>query len=231
MWEMMYELNTILPIEAKRDHLVTVALADDHAIVRQGVRTLLERTFRIVGEATDGIEAIRLVERTHPDILVLDMMMPHLNGLEVMRQLRPRFPNLRMIVMSMHDDLPNVSQAVVAGAAGYVLKQSNGTDLINAIQTTFGGDHFFSKPLCEEEISLYLQETQASSSDPLATLTTREREILQLVAEGHTSQQIGKLLFISPRTAEVHRANLMRKLKVSSKAELIRYAMTQGLVM
>jgi DNA-binding NarL/FixJ family response regulator len=215
---------------AVRSIPIHVVIADDHAIVRQGLRTLLERTFCIVGEAADGLEALRLVERECPEVLIVDMMMPHLNGLEVIRQVHRRFTATRIIVMSMLADEANVAQAILDGASAYVLKQASGMDLFDAIYAVNNGDHFFSLPLSAERINEYVRTAQGTDPDPFEALTTREREIFQLVAEGNTSQQIGQLLFISPRTAEVHRSNLMRKLNLSSKAELIRYAMTHGLI-
>ncbi len=213
-----------------KSRLVNVAIADDHAVVRQGIRSLLERTFCIVGEAVDGLEALRLVEREKPDVLIVDMMMPNMNGIETIRQVKRRVPSTRIIIMSMHSDDAFVAQAIVNGAHGYVLKQASSTDLSDAIYAAFRGEYFFSKPICEDHIANYIQDSKAISDDPHETLTPREREILQLVAEGKTSHQIGQILFISPRTVEVHRANLMRKLNFSTKSDLIRHALKHGLI-
>jgi len=211
-------------------NLINVAIADDHILVRQGIRTLLERSFRVVGEANDGLEALQLADRHKPDVFIIDLMMPHLNGLEAIRQMRQRQSAIKLIVLSMHADAAYVAQAVTNGAVGYVLKQANSHELVAAVSAVYQGEHYFSPPLCEQEIKRYLQEAKSRPSDPYEMLTTREREILQLVAEGNTSHQIADLLVISARTAEVHRTNLMRKLQLNRKSDLIRYALKHGLI-
>jgi two-component system response regulator NreC len=210
--------------------LITIAIADDHALVRQGIRTLLEHSFQVVGEAADGLEALQIVERFHPDILIVDLMMPHLNGLEVIRQLKQRQRFTKLIALSMHVDEAYVAQAVANGATGYVLKQASSCELIAAVYAVHQGEHYFSAPLCEDDIKRYLQETNNITNDLYQMLTTREREVLQLTAEGNTSHQIAEKLFISARTVEVHRTHLMHKLNLSSKSDLIRYALKQGLI-
>ncbi len=211
---------------------ITVALADDHNIVRQGLRKLLEaeQCFRVVGEASDGFEAAQMVENVRPDILVVDVMMPGMNGLEVTRQVRKRSPKTRVIVLSMHADNGYVLEALRAGAKGYVLKESVVGDLIEAIRQAFAGRRYLSHSLSERALDGYLRQSESPSLEPLDLLTLREKEVLHLVAEGFSNNQIAQRLSISRRTVEMHRANLMRKLGLRSQAQLLRYALNQGML-
>jgi DNA-binding NarL/FixJ family response regulator len=210
----------------------TVILADDHAIVRHGLRALLETEpgLSLIGEADDGLTAVRLVEQLKPDILIVDLMMPGLSGLEVMRQVRKCSPQTRIIVLSMHANEAYVLEALRNGALGYVLKGSEVRDLVHATQQVAAGRRYLSTPLSERAIEVYVQKAEASALDDYEILTTRERQVLHLAAEGLTNAEIGARLFISPRTAEVHRARLMRKLGLQSHTELIRYAIRRGLI-
>jgi DNA-binding NarL/FixJ family response regulator len=207
-------------------------LADDHQIVRQGLRALLkmESDVQLVGEASDGREAVRLVERLQPHVLVLDLLMPGLNGLEALRQLSRRAARTRVVILSMHSNEAYVLEALRAGATGYVLKESGAEELIRAIREAANGRHYLSPPICEHELKAYAQKAEGTPPDPYHTLTTREREVLQLTTEGHSGTVIAERLFISPRTVESHRANMMRKLGVRNLKELIRYAIQRGLV-
>lgn len=209
-----------------------ILLADDHNIVRQGLRALLqsEPHFRLVGEASDGIEAVRLAERLKPDVLITDVMMPGLNGLEVTRQVSKLLPQTRVIILSMYTNDAYVLEALKNGALGYVLKDSEASDLIQAVKEVIAGNRYLSPPLSERTLELYLRKVESIPESPYESLTTREREILQLVAEGRTSAEIATRLFISPRTAEGHRANLMRKLGLQNNAELIRFALKRGIL-
>jgi two-component system, NarL family, response regulator NreC len=212
--------------------MISIMLADDHPIVRQGLKALLEseQNFRLVGEAGDGLEAVRLAIRLKPDVLVTDVMMPGLNGLEVTRQVTKSLPQTRVIILSMYTDDSYVLEALKNGATGYVLKDSQATDLVEAIREVAAGNKYLSPPLSERELELYAQRIELVPADPYELLTTREREVLHLVAEGRTSAEIAQQLFISPRTAEGHRANLMRKLGMQNNAELVRYALKRGIV-
>ena len=209
-----------------------ILLADDHNIVRQGLRAILqsEPHFRLVGEASDGIEAVRLAERLKPDVLITDVMMPGLNGLEVTRQVSRSLPNTRIIILSMYTNDAYVLEALKNGALGYVLKDSQASDLIQAIKEVINGNRYLSPPLSERALELYMRKLESVPDDPYELLTTREREVLQLVAEGRTSAEIANRLFISPRTAEGHRANLMRKLGLQNNADLIRFALKRGIL-
>ncbi|HEX8998679.1 MAG TPA: response regulator transcription factor [Blastocatellia bacterium] len=209
-----------------------ILLADDHNLVRQGLRALLqsEPLFRLVGEASDGIEAVRLAERLKPDVLITDVMMPGLNGLEVTRQVTKSLPNTRVIILSMYTNDAYVFEAFKNGALGYVLKDSEASDLIQAVREVIAGQRYLSPPLSERALELYIRKVESVPDDPYELLTTREREVLQLVAEGRTSAEIASRLFISPRTAEGHRANLMKKLGLQNNADLIRFALKRGIL-
>lgn len=210
----------------------TIVLADDHHIVRQGLRALLESepNFKLVGEAGDGIEAVRMVERLRPNVLVTDVMMPGLNGLEVTRQVAKASPQTRVIILSMYSNDAYVVEALKNGASGYVLKDAQSNDLIHAVREVAAGRRYLSAPLSEREIELYMRKVDDAPEDPYETLSNREREVLQLVAEGRTSAEIAERLFISPRTAEGHRANLMRKLTLANHTELVKFALKRGIL-
>ena len=209
-----------------------IVLADDHPIVRQGLRALLEAEadFRVVGEAGDGLEAVALVERVKPDVLVLDLMMPGLAGLEVARQTKQRSPRTRVVILSMHADESYVLEALTAGASAYVLKKSTASDLVKAIRDAIAGRRFLSPPLSDHLIDAYVERAKGAPLDPYSTLTPREHEVLQLAAEGHTNAAIATRLSISPRTVEMHRASLMRKLGLQNQVELVRYALQRGIL-
>ncbi len=214
--------------------MIRIVLADDHPIVRQGMRTLLESqlNYEVVGEADDGLAALEMVERLRPDVLIVDVMMPGLNGLEVTRRVRERLPQTRVVVLSMHSNEPYVLEALRNGATAYVLKATSTTSLVDAVRAAATGQRYLSPPLTERAIDAYINRADDTSSelDIYKTLTTREREVLQLAAEGLSNPDIGDRLSISPRTAETHRTNLMRKLKLHSQTELVRYAMQRGLI-
>jgi len=211
--------------------MTTIVLADDHQIVRQGLQVLLkaEPDLSVIGETGDGLEAVALVERLKPDVLIIDLMLPGLNGLEVTRQVNQRWPQTRVVILSMHVNEAYVLEALRNGAAAYVLKESSITDLVQAVREAAAGRHYLSPPLSEPAIEAYLQKATASL-DSYETLTTREREVLQLAAEGYSSSDIAARLSISPRTAEAHRANLMRKLGLRTQSDLIRYALQRGIL-
>jgi len=212
--------------------LITIVLADDHHLVRRGLRALLEdeADFSVVGETADGLQAAQLVERLKPNILVVDFMMPGLNGLEVARRVKQGSAKTRVLLLSMYNNESYVIEAFRNGAAGYVLKDSSADDLVSAVRQVASGHRYLSAPLSERAIETYLQKARGSKSDLYETLTGREREVLQLAAEGHSSREIAARLFISPRTAETHRANLMHKLGLHSQTDLIRYALRRGIL-
>jgi DNA-binding NarL/FixJ family response regulator len=210
-----------------------IVLADDHQVVREGFRALLQAQpdFEIVAETGDGLEAVRLVEKQNPHILVVDLMMPGLNGLEVARQVTQRSPRTRIVVLSMHANEAYVLEALKNGACAYVLKDASAAELVRAVREALAGRRYLSPPLSEPAIDSYIQRARTSASlDLYDTLTNREREVLQLAAEGHTNAEIATRLFISPRTVETHRANVMHKLGLRSQTELVRYALGRGIL-
>lgn len=212
---------------------VTVALADDHRVVRDGLRLLLqaEPELEVVGEAGDGRDAVELVARLSPDVLVLDLMMPGLGGLEVLRQVARRSPRTRVIVLSMHADEGYVVQALGNGAAAYVVKDASASELLQAVRAVRAGRRYLSPPLSEAALERYVVRVEAGGpADPYERLTAREREVLHLTAEGLSSTAIAERLGISSRTAETHRANVMAKLGFHNRADLVRYATARGLV-
>ena len=211
---------------------VTIIVVDDHPIVRQGLRHLLEAEpeFRVVGEAEDGIAAIQLLEQLKPDILVLDMMMPSLNGLEVLRRLKNISPNTRTIILSMQSADAYVFESLKNGAAGYILKETGPSELVNAVRQVVLGNQYLSPKLSKRIQTSSGQGILDVPSDAYDTLTAREREILQMTVEGRTSHEIGEKLTISPRTIEVHRSNFMNKLGIHNQAELIRFAIKRGIL-
>jgi two-component system response regulator NreC len=212
--------------------MTTIVLADDHPIVRRGLRTLLEAEtdFQVVGEAGDGIEAVRLTERLKPDVVVVDLMMPGMTGLEVTRQVASRVPRTQIIVLSMYDSDAYVREAVRGGAGGYVLKEASPSDLVSAVRAVAGGQRYLSPTLSQRAVEAYVERAQAAGPTPHETLSNREREVLKLAAEGHTSPEIAERLNLSPRTVETHRASLLRKLGLRGQTDLIRYAIRQGIL-
>jgi len=212
--------------------LTTIVLADDHHVVRQGLRSVLEAEpeFSVVAEASDGLDAVRRVEDLRPDVLIVDLMMPGLGGLEVTRQVRKCSPQTHVVVLSMHGSEAYVLEALRNGAAAYVLKNASTADLVQAVYEVTSGRRYLSPPLSERGIEAYVERGRTGPADPYELLTTREREVLHLAAEGNSHAGIAARLGISPRTAEVHRANLMRKLNLHSQTELIRFALQRGIV-
>ena len=211
---------------------ITVALADDHPVVRHGLKTLLdsEPDIKVVGEAGDGLQTIKMIEDLKPHVAVVDLMMAGLNGLEVARQMSRRVPATKIIVLSMHDNEAYVADTFRNGGSGYVLKDSSTTDLVRAVRDVVAGRRYLSPRLSERALEAFIEAAQSRADDPYEMLSMREREVLQLAAEGKTNSEIGARLSISPRTAEAHRAKLLRKLGIHSHADLIRYAIKRGLI-
>jgi DNA-binding NarL/FixJ family response regulator len=211
---------------------IKIALADDHHVVRQALRLLLETEpqFAVVGEASDGLEAVSLAERLKPDVLVLDLMMPGLGGNEVTEQVVKRSPNTRVVLLSMHVNEAHVLEALRKGASGFVRKDATAADLIRAIQDVAGGHLYLSPPFSDKAIQAYRQRAEAAATDPYDTLSSREKEVLHLAAEGLGNTELGRRLGISPRTAETHRAHVMRKLGLHRQVDLVRYALRKGIL-
>lgn len=210
----------------------TIVLADDHRVVRQGLRLLLESEsgFAVVGEAGDGLEAVDLCERLKPNVLVLDLVMPGLGGLDVTRRCRQRTPKTRVVILSMHATDAYVLEALQSGAFAYVLKDAGASELVLAIREAAESRRYLSPPLSEKAIETYVHNAKVSEVDIYHTLTLREREVLHLAAEGLSSTAVAERLGISPRTAETHRTHVMAKLGIHNRTDLIRFALKRGLL-
>lgn len=209
---------------------ITVFLVDDHTIVRDGLRYLLEaqKNIRVVGEAPDGREAIRKVKRLRPDIVIMDILMAGLNGIEAAGQICRECPATRVIMLSMQSSSESIVRALKAGASGYLLKESAGRELVNAIHEVHAGRRYLSPKVSEQVIGACLNRAE-EMRDPLASLSRREREVLQLVVEGRTSAEIADTLFLSVKTVETYRSRLMQKLGIRDIPALIKFAIQHGL--
>jgi two-component system, NarL family, response regulator NreC len=208
-----------------------ILLADDHTVVRQGLRNVLEECpeWEVVAEAGDGREAVRQAERLRPDVAILDLAMPLLNGIEATRQIAQRVPTTRILVLSMHADEAYVIQILKAGATGYLLKDSADVDLLQAVTAVAQGKSFFSPSIARVMLDGYVRG-ETDVVDRYESLSGREREIFQLVAEAKTNKEIAALLGVSPSTVETHRAHILEKLDLHSAAELVLYAVRRGVI-
>ncbi len=207
---------------------VHILLADDHEVVRKGLRALLETQpgWKVIAEATDGREAVDKAQSMHPDVAIVDIGMPSLNGLEATRQIVKKAPRTRVLVLTMHDTNPLIQQVVKAGARGYVLKSDVASDLVSAVDALTRDQTFFTSKVSQIILDRYVGKSDVPENvaDPDSPLTPREREVVQLLAEGKSSKEVAAVLGISVKTAETHRINLMRKLDCHSVAEVVRYA-------
>lgn len=209
-----------------------IMLADDHALVRRGVRLILdnEPDLTVVGEASDGAEAIEMARELEPDLAILDIAMPRLTGLQAARELSRLQPDLRILILTMYDNEQFFFESLRVGASGYVLKSVADRDLVEACRAAMRGEPFLYPGAVTALIRSYLERAAAGEAIPARAITDREEEILKLVAEGHSSQQIAQLLYISVKTVERHRANLLAKLGLKDRLELARYAIRTGLI-
>lgn len=210
-----------------------ILLADDHTVVRQGLRRVLEDRpdWEVVAEAGDGREAVRQAEELEPDVAILDITMPLLNGVEATRQIVRRCPSTRVLVLTMHSDEAYVNQILQAGATGYLLKDSADVDLVQAVSAVSQGKSFFSPAIARVMLDDYVKQlADKGITDRYESLSEREREIFQLIAEGKANKEIAAILAISPSTVETHRARIMEKLDLHSAAEIVLYAVRKGVI-
>jgi two-component system response regulator NreC len=208
----------------------SILVVDDHAVLREGVRALLSLydDIEVVGEASEGKEAIRKVQEFMPDVVIMDIAMPGMDGLEATRRIRKKYPKIKVLVLTQHDNKEYILSVIKAGASGYVPKRALGSELVSAIRAVQEGDSFLYPSAATALIEDYLQQNK--DRDPFDQLTAREREIFKLIAEGHTSREIADMLFLSLRTVQGHRLRIIEKLNVRNRTELIKYAMRKGLV-
>jgi DNA-binding NarL/FixJ family response regulator len=204
-------------------------VADDHGIMRSGLRLLLDRQpdMEVVAEAADGIEAVALALRERPDICILDVAMPRMTGLEATVEIRAHAPEVAVLVLSMHDDERYLFEALKAGAAGYVLKREADQALVKAVRAVGRGEAFITNAAERSLVREWMEDDRTGPREPL---TLREREVLKLIAEAYTNGEIGEILHLAPKTVESHRANLLRKLGMHDRVELVRYAIRRGLI-
>jgi two-component system response regulator NreC len=209
--------------------VIKVVLVDDHAVVRSGLRLLLDahEDIEVVGEAGNAKDAIFRARALKPDVMLLDVVMPGESGIEVLPQLLNESPDTKVLVLSMQDDPSYVREAFGAGASGYVLKEAADEEVVSAVREIAAGGHYVHPTLGARMVAAEAQERAAAEADPLSE---REREVLRLLALGHTNQEIAQELYISVRTAESHRAHIMQKLRIATRAELVRYALSHGLL-
>ena len=211
---------------------ITVFLADDHAIVRDGLRAFLsaQPDIEVVGEASNGREALRQIAEIGPDVAVLDIAMPELNGIDATQQIRRASPATQVVILSMHATEEHIFRALQAGARGYVLKESAGAELVEAVRAVYAGHRHLSQKISDKVIDEYVRQREAGETEcPLARLSQREREILPLVVEGKTSNEIAGILSLSPKTVETYRCRMMHKLGISDLPALVKFAIRHGL--
>ncbi len=215
------------------DRNITIVLADDHTIVRQGLAKLLEAepNLQVIGEAEDGREAVSKVAKLNPDIVIMDIAMPLLNGIEATRQIKKAAAQTKVIILSMHSHDRYISELIGLGASGYLLKDSTGGEIVKAVTAAMKGDVYLSPSISRRVVEDYVNLKKTSSREDLYTkLSNREREVFQMIAEGHTTKEISDILCVSPSTIKTHRANIMEKLQIDNTSRLIQFAIRLGIV-
>ena len=211
--------------------MISVLVADDHSIVREGVRRLIEgeSDIKLCGEAADGREVLAKIEAHHPSVVILDITMPGMSGLETLERVRSKHPDVKTILLSVHADPPMIQNAVSLGVDGYLLKNARSSEILSAIRAVTRGGSYFSPPVAREIVA-QIREPRAATEQPFSLLSGREREVLHLIAEGLSAKEVAVDLSISTKTVEAHRTSLMRKLGVRKATELVRYAVRHGLI-
>lgn len=213
--------------------MIRVLIADDHAIVRDGLRMILEThgQIEVVGESSDGLDTVKLVKSLRPDVVLMDISMPNLNGIEATTRIISQFPEIKIVILSMHSSPEDIFRALKAGAIGYLLKESAGKEVVDAIFAAGTGKRYLSRKVDDILIDSYiLQHSHVVTESPIGRLSSREREVLQMVAEGKTSNEIAAALFLSVKTVETYRSRLMQKLGVSDLAALVKFAVKHGVI-
>jgi two-component system, NarL family, response regulator NreC len=213
--------------------LIRVVLADDHSVVRQGLRAWLERSgyVQVVGEAADGREAVAIVEQLQPDVVIMDIAMPMLNGIDATAQITRRNPDTKVIILSMHADESYILRALSAGAKGYLLKESTESDVLPAVQSVRDGKPYFTPSIARLLLEDYMRNLKQNNlQDSYDLLTEREREVLQLLAQGKSNKEVAQVLDLSPHTIDSHRTNMMQKLNLHNTAEIVLYAVRKGII-
>jgi DNA-binding NarL/FixJ family response regulator len=208
--------------------MIRIVLADDHAVVRDGLRVLLQAQpdIEVVGDAANGREALRLTQQLHPDVVVMDIAMPELNGIEATLQIHDVAPGTQVLILSMHSTTEHIFRALQAGARGYLLKDSAGAEVVDAVRVVHAGRRYLSPKIASTVIDDYISERQRAS--PLDSLSRRERQILQLVAEGKSSAEAAAMLFLSPKTVDTYRSRMMQKLGIADVPSLVKFAIQHG---
>lgn len=221
-----------LTVSDTQEKTIRVLLVDDHTILRQGLRRLLEseRGVEVVGEAKDGREAVERARELSPDVIVMDLAMPALNGLDATRRILKSNPDARIIVLSMYIDDDYVKQALEAGVAGYLMKDAPASELVRAVRTVAGGENVFTPQIPQSTIERYRAMRDPEARRGSIELTHREREVLKLLAEGHTVKKVAELLHLSQKTVDTHKTNLMKKLDIHNRVELVKYAINKKII-
>lgn len=211
---------------------IRIIIADDHVIMREGVALILNGRdeFEVIGQATNGKQAVELAEELQPDIALLDVNMPELNGIAAAKLIHEAAPNTKTLILTMHNDDAIFFEAIQTGASGYVLKGSRPDELIQALQEVHNGNIYLSPPMTSKLVSSYLETTDAQKQEQASLLTEREDQVMQLLAQGLTNREVAKRLVISPSTVQTHRTHIMEKLELNNRAELVRYALQNNLL-
>ncbi len=211
---------------------IKVLLADDHTVVRQGIKSILncESDMEVIAEAADGREALQTIEETSPDVAVMDISMPKLNGLEASRRILKSYPQIKVILLSMYKEEEYAKEAVKTGVHGYILKDNAVEELTEAIRKVVNDDYYFAPAILKSIVSSYREGLKVGEEEKFETLTDREREVLQLIAEGNTNQEIAQIISRSKETVRTHRANIMKKLEIHSVPGLVKFAVKKGII-
>ncbi len=209
-----------------------IVIADDHVLIRQGIKSIIsqDKSLEVIGEAVDGKDLLNILRDTHPDMVILDISMPHINGLEALGRIRDIYPNIRILILTMHGNNQYFFHAITAGAHGYLMKDDSDTELLSAIRTVQQDRTYVSPQLAKDVTDEMVSAYRDKRDLPLVQLTSREKQVLQLVVKGHTSKQMADVLCLSPRTVDHHRARLLKKFKMKNTVDLVNYVLQNSIV-